>query len=524
MKRAHRLLAACVLAATALAATAARAEKVFPLNDTNTGRFDQPSVGMYGTDTHVAFLGDTTGTGFRVYYAKVNGGADFTNDLLQRDSTVILIPPTTVDNSDIGNDTYADARHPKILARSATEAVILFQAKPVSTADTAYRLYIARIILAGNTIVQKSVKQVQGLPAGTIQDVSWALLTSDSTARVAYATRSAIAAPEPFQVSFARVGIDNATATAPVAVTVAYPASLGLRPLPSLQLDDLNRAHIAWTGAGAAGAISGPVFYAMIDQTNGVDNMLIAPTKVMMRYPARFTFPSMLVVNRSQVMIVAGDEVTGDLSYVQLNPDNARKVGMPGFDNLANVNLFLPVPPGETIMLPDYRLFRPQAFYESASGRVFMTGYPLDNTAGATFIAFKFNTAASSADIVTSATGFARDDYPTTGIDNDYTQAALGFPGNKAMVFWTSGLASGNTDLDFTAVQTVAAWVSSNESGCAMVADPVHGAPGRIPGALALFAPAVVLAARRIVVNRRKRRTRGAEPGSRDPAGGTIGR
>ncbi len=523
MKRAYPLLAACVLAATAFASTAARAEKVFPLNATNTGRFDQPSVGMSGTDTHVAFIGDTTGTGFRVYYAKVNGTADFNSDLLQRDNTVILIPAAPVDNTDVGNDTYADARHPKIVMRSGTEAVILFQAKPVSTADTAYRLYIARLTLAGNAVVRKSVKQVQGLPAGTIEDVSWALLASDSTARVAYATRSAIAAPEPFQVSFARVGLDNATAAAPIAVTASYPASLGVRPIPSLQLDEVNRSHIAWASAGASGSVSGPIFYAMIDQTNGIDNMLIAPTKIMLRAPARFTFPSVLVVNRTQVMVIAGDEVTGDLSYVQLNPDNARRVGMPGTDNLANVNLFLPVPPGEAILPPEYRLFRPHAFFETGSGRVFMTGYATDNTAGATFIAFKFNTAASSADLVTAATGFARDDFPTTGIDNEYTQAAFGFPGGKAMVFWTSGLASDNTDLNFTAVNTVAAWVNSSESGCAMVASPARGAAGRIPGTLALFLPAAVLAARRIAVNRRQRRARAAEPGSRGPAGGTIG-
>jgi len=103
MKSPYRIFLASVLGATLFAA-AARAEKVFPVNDNNTGLFDQPSVAMNGSVAHVAFIGDNTGTGYKVYYAAVNGAADFTNVLLQRDNTVILAPPATVDNTDIGND------------------------------------------------------------------------------------------------------------------------------------------------------------------------------------------------------------------------------------------------------------------------------------------------------------------------------------------------------------------------------------------------------------------------------------
>ncbi len=521
MKSPHRIFLASLMGATLFAA-AAHAEKVFPVNDNNTGLFDQPSVAMNGSVAHVAFIGDNTGTGYRVYHAAVNGAADFTNVLLQRDNTVILAPAATVDNTDIGNDLYADARHPKIALRSATELVILFQAKPTSTSDTAYRLYIARLTLAGNAVVGKSVKQVQGLAAGNIEDVSWALVPADNTARIVYSNRAAIAPTEPFALSFARVGLDNAAAAPPVAITSAYPSSQGYRPVPNMKLDDLNRAHIAWAANDASGSNPGPVYYAMIDQTNGVDNMLIAPTAIMTRYFMRYSFPSVLVFGRSLITVIAADEIRGDMGYVQVNPDEARKNGLPAWDNLSSNNRFLPVPPGEVILPAEFRLFRPEAFYEPSSGRTFVTGY---GTAGCAFLAMKINAPAASADLVTAATPFAFEELPS-GIDNDYTQAAFGFPGSKVLVFWSGQVpGSGNRNLDVTTVATVAAWVSSSESGCAMVPDPARGAAGSIPGTLLLFLPAAVLAARRLIVKRGRRPApRGTMPGARRPAGGTIGR
>ncbi len=530
MKSPYRIFLASVLGATLFAA-AANAEKTFPVNDNNTGLFDQPSVAMGGATAHVAFIGDKTGTGYKVYYAAVNGAADFTNVLLQRDNTVILTPPTTVDNTDFGNDLYADARHPKIAIRSSTEAVILFQAKPTSTSDTAYQLYIARLTLAGNAVVGMSVKQVQGLAGGTVEDVSWALITTDNSARVVYSTRSAIAAAENFQLAFARVGLDNAEAAAPVVIASpsSYPLSQGARPIPSLKLDDLNRAHIAWAAEGASGSSSGPIYYAMIDQTNGVDNMLIAPTDVMTGYTAGYAFPSVLVFSRSLITVIASDEALGELSYVQINPDAAKKNGLPAWDNLANRDTFKLKPPGEPILPSSYRLFHPEAFYEASSGRIFMTGYRgrPDGTskAGVTFFAFKLNTAAASADPVTLPDPFALVDRPT-GIDNDYAQAAFGFPGGKVLVFWSDNVAgTANRNLNVTTVSTVASWISSNESGCAMVPDPARGAAGRIPGALVLLLPAAVLAGRRLLVKRvRHPATRETTPGVRRPVGGTIGR
>lgn len=527
MSSPYRIFVAALLGATLFAATA-NAEKTFPVNDNNTGLFDQPSVAMNGAVAHVAFIGGPGPAGpFQVYYAAVNGGADFTNLALQRDNTVILTSPTTIDNADAPNDTYVDARHPKIVLRSSTEAVILFQAKPTSTSDTAYRLYIARLSLAGNAVVGKSVRLVQGLETGTIEDVSWALLATDNTARAVYSSRPSIAPTEPFQLSFARIGLDNAQAALPVPITSSYPSSQGIRPIPNLKLDDLNRAHIAWAATDASGTAPGPVYYAMIKDTNGVDNMVIAPSQIMTgRGVARYSFPNLLVFGHSSITVIAADEVHGDLGFVQLNPDAARQNGLPAWDNLSSNNSFLLVPPGEAILPPEFRMFRPEAFYESASGRIFMTGYGSagdNNATGATFIAIKLN--GSSADLVTSATSFAMAEFPS-GLDNDYTQAPFGFPGGKVVVFW-SGMVPGssNLNLDVTTVPTVAAWLPSSQSGCSMVPVPERGAAGRFSGALLLFLPAAVLAARRIVVRRgRHPATRGTMPGARRPAGGTIGR
>lgn len=525
MRARYRTFVACALGAAFICAAAYaaenREEKVFPVNDNNTGLFDQPSVAMNGAVAHVAFIGDNTGTGYKVYYAAINSGVDFR--YAPRDNTLILAPAATVDNTDAGNDPYVDARHPKIAVRSATEVVILFQAKPASLADTAYRLYMARLTLSGNAVVGKTVRQVQNIPAGTVEDVSWVLIAGDSTARAAYATRSAIAAAEPFQVAFARIGLDNAAASTPIAITASYPSSVGYRPIPSLKLDDLNREHIAWAADDTPGSAAGPVFYAMIKETNGVDNMVIAPTKVMTRYLAGYTFPSVLVLSRSQIAMLASDRLDGTLAYVAVNPDATGQNGLPAGDNVIVNGQFWLVPPGEAILPANFRLYRPESFYEATSGRIFLTGYGAGGQKGATFLAIKLNTAASSADFVQDPVQFAMDEAPS-GIDNDYTQAAIGFPGGKVIVFWSGKVGAANRNLDMTTIGTVAAWVSSNESGCAMVPDPSRGAAGRIPGALLLFLPAAAIAARRIVKRRRRPASEGSAPGARPSSWRAIGR
>lgn len=486
---------------TALACGIASAEKVFPVNDNNTGVFDQPSVALSGSVAHVAFIGDTAGTGYKVFYAAVNAAADFTNVNLVRDNTVILTPATIVDNT---TPAYADARHPKIAVREASASqvklVILFQARPTSTTDTAYRPYLARVTVANNVVTSVSVSEIAGITPGDVEDISFALVAADNTARIAYANRTSIAPTEPFQIFFARVGIDNATAVgAPVPITSGYPLSVGFRPVPSLGLDDLNRAHIAWAATDNTGTSPGPVYYAMVKETSGVDNLVIAPTPVMTRFPMRWSFPNLLVFNRSLITIVAADEVHGDLGYVQLNPDAARQNGLPAWDNLGINNNFLLVPPGEAILGTDSRLFRPEAIYEPLSGRMFLTGY---GTSGGVFFAIKPNSTTGGADFVTLPTPFAVTE-PPASIAGDYTKAAFAFPGGKVVVFWSGIVGAGNRNVDVTTVPTVAAFVNAQESGCFVA--PASARPRTFPAepALMLLLPAAVVAARRRAVRRR---------------------
>ena len=503
----NRFFAAAAMAAILFAAAAAHGEMAFPVNDnTVPGVFDQPSVAMNGSVAHVAFIGAATATGpFKVYYAAVNGGADFTNLSLTR-GAMLVTSPTIVDNAATG--TYYDARHPAIAMRSATEAVIFFQAKQTSL-HTAYCLYRARVRIDNNAVVEQRVNLVSNILPGDIRDVSFALVAADNTARVAYSTRTV--STDPFDISFARVGLDNAEAAAPVAITASatYPLARGFRPVPSLKLDDLNRAHVAWAATDASGSNPGPVYYAMIKETGGVDNLVIAPTPIMTR-ELRYSFPSVLVFGRSLITVIAGDEADGNLAYVQINPDAARQNGLPAWDNLGVNTGFLPVPPGEAILPDELSLFRPEAFFEPSSGRIFLTGY---GTSGCTFLAFKIAAASASVELVTTPGQFAVTK-PPSSLADDYTKAAFGFPGGKIVAFWSGIPAPGSADRNVyvTTVPTVAAWVTSTESGCAMVADPSRGAAGRIPGALILFLPAAALAARRIAVNRGRRTAPGETP------------
>src|SRR5665647_2907762 len=82
-----------VVAVTVGLAAAAWAEGIFPVNDAGVGNwvFDQPSVVASGSTLHLAFVGNdaagalnidgtaNTSLDTRLYYAAVNGGADFRN-------------------------------------------------------------------------------------------------------------------------------------------------------------------------------------------------------------------------------------------------------------------------------------------------------------------------------------------------------------------------------------------------------------------------------------------------------------
>jgi hypothetical protein len=500
-----------LLLAATLAGNAA-AEKSLPVNDNNTGIFDQPSVAMNGSTTHVAFIGDNAASGaYRVYYAAVNGATEFANLSLAKDNTVVLTSATAVDNTTSPNDAYADARHPKILLRSSTEAVILFQAKP-TLPDNAYRPYIARLSFDGNTVSSISVRQVTGFATGTlatddIEDLSFGVVTTDNTARVAFGAKSAIGAAEPFQVYFARVGLDNATVTgAPLKLT-GVSGSEGFRPIPLLALDGSNRAHIVWvSNDNALGA--NPVYYGMVKETNGVDNLVIAATQVI-GGGFRWGHPSVLVSSTSSILILAADESTagiaGNIGIVNINPDADNQDGTPA-QAATNTTFFL-TPPGELVLPDEFNLYRPEAFLDG-KGRIHMTGYGVGDSK---CVYYAFHLISTSPfyqlDTLRAQAGFDSLEHPR-GIAGDYTKAAFGYISGKAIVFW-SGLVPGggtNRNLDVTSVATVTQVSAASESGCSMVADPGAGERGRIPGTGILFLPALILAGRRILVRISKRR------------------
>jgi len=503
MTRIARFTFVVLLLSVALRGTAA-AEITFPLNDNNTGVFDQPSATFSGNNVYVTFIGDATGSGtFRVYFAAVNGAADFTNLALPRDSSVIPIPPVAIDNTGAGgNSPYFDARHPRIALRSATEAVIIFQAKP-SVSDNVYRPYIARLALSAGAATLASVRQIGGFPVGVlstgdIEDISFNLVLTDDTVRMAFASRSAIAAATPFHVYFARVGLDDATVVGtPLLLSSGnddtVTGSDGFRPLPALRIDSLNNSHIAWA-ANDNTTNPGGVYYALVTSTSTVDNVAIGATEILGR-TLSWGHPSIVVPATNSIVILAADQSitgrAGSMGIVNLNPDAVTpKTGLPV--SIGNVRSFLVS--GPSILPSTFDLYRPEAYLDIIS-QIHLTGYGISGSA-ATYYAIKTTTVSPFADFVTPPVSVGFNEFPAE-LAGDYTHAAFGVLTGKTIVFW-SGLISGsaNRNLNFTAVPNNS-FVPAEESGCSMAKNPRAGERERIPSAVLLFLPAVALAIRR---------------------------
>ncbi len=511
MKRSFWIMLSALLAAVAFGIPA-HAEVTLTVNDNNTGVFDQPSVVMNGSAAHVAFIGDVSSSGlFRVYHAAVNGGSDFTNRALPRDNQSILSFPLAIDNTGTsGNSAYYDARHPKIVLRSSSEVVILFQAKPAPT-STAYRLYLARLALVNDFASLVSVKEVSGFPtaspdltASDIEDISAGFVPTDNTVRLVFCEKSAIGAPEAFLVWFARVGVDNASVVGSPLLLSTASTSRGFRPIPSLKLDGQYRAQIAWVSNDNGTGGANPVYYAMVKETNGADNVVIAASQVISA-SMRWGHPQVQLYSDSSILILAVDESVpdsaGNIGLVNINPDADDQNGS-SVQVSTNTNFFL-TPPGELILSDEFNLYRPEAFLDSL-GKIHMTGY---GTGGSSCVYYAFKLISSNPyhEITTprAQVGFDAQETPTQ-LAGDYTRAAFGhFTGGKALVFW-SGIVGGssNRNLDVTAIPTSTAY-PSNESGCAIVSAPGIGERDRIPGAVLLFLPALVLACRKALIGLR---------------------
>lgn len=485
-----------ILAAVAMAAATASAEKTVSVNDPAVpGVFDQPSVAVNGSVTHVAYIGaDNTAGPFRVFYAAVNGGADFTNLSLSRTTPGFLVaPPTPVDNTDAGNDAYVDARHPRIAMRSSGEAVILFQAKPASSTDPTYVLYLARITLDNNAVVKQSVRLVTGV-SGFNEDVSFSLVTADNTARIAYAGRPGISGD--FDVFYARIALDTASVSGTPGTPLllsAIAGSTGARPLPRLKLDGGNRAHVAWAANSDTSAPNG-IYYALVKETTGADNVVIAATQVLGR-SRKWGHPNLLVDTNSSILILAADEslagTAGSIGMVNINPDADDQDGSPV--QVTNNNNFLITPPGEAILTGNFSLYRPEAFLDGLR-QIHMTGYGSSGTRSV-YYAFKASTSSPFAQFVVNpvTVGLDSSEFPVS-LDGDYTRAAFGFfTSGKTVVFWSGAVAgTGSRNLDVTSLPTVRA-IESDESGCTVVSPPGAGGRGRILDGFLLFLPVAVL-------------------------------
>lgn len=490
------LASICAILATVAIVATASAEKTVPVNDPAVpGVFDQPSVAVNGSVTHVAYIGaDNTAGPFRVFYAAVNGGADFTNLSLTRTTTGFLVtPPTPVDNTGAGNDAYVDARHPRIAMRSSGEAVIFFQAKPAASPDPAYVLYLARLTLDNNAVVNQSVRMVTGV-SGFNEDVSFSLVKADNTARIAYAGRPGSSGN--FDVFYARIALEDASVSgtpgAPLLLS-AITGSTGARPLPSLKLDGNDRAHVAWAANSGSSAPNG-IYYALVKETTGADNVVIAATQVLGR-SRKWGHPNLLVDTNSSILILAADEslpgTAGNIGMVNINPDADDQDG--SAVQVTTNNNFLITPPGEAILPENFSLYRPEAFLDGLR-QIHMTGYGSNGTRSV-YYAFKVSTSSPFAQFVVNpvTVGLDSSEFPAS-LDGDYTRAAFGFlTGGKAVVFWSGAVAgTGSRNLDVTSLPTVRA-IESDESGCTVVSRTGAGGPGRILDGFLLFLPVAVL-------------------------------
>lgn len=502
MRRFPKAIAAILLFA-ALSGTAA-AEKTLPVNDpASAGVFDQPSVAVSGNVAHVACIGAGNPAGpFRVYYAAIGGATNFSSLSLSRASAGFLLTPLTpVDNTAPGNSAYADARHPRIAMLSSREAVILFQAKPAASPDPAYVLYLARLSLDNNAVVQQTVRMVTGI-GGFNEDPSFGLVSADDTARVAYAGRQAITGD--FNVYYARISLASAAVTgvpgAPVLLS-SVSGSAGSRPLPSLRLDSRNNAHVAWAANDNTASPNG-IYYALVKETGGLETAAIAATEVLGR-SRKWGFPNVLVASPGSVLVLAADEslpgIAGNIGMVNINPDAAAQDGNPV--QVAIDTRFLLTPPGEAILPDSFNLFRPAAFRDSL-GQIHMTGYGSGGTRS-TYYAFKPSNSFPFAAFVRNPlpVGLDSTEFPVS-LDGDYTQAAFGFiSSGRTVVLWSGdNAATGNRNLDVTGIPTVSA-IPFDESGCAAAARPAakKPKPGTAADALLLLFPLLVLGVRRIM-------------------------
>ena len=508
-----------VIAATVGLAAVAWAEGIFPVNDAGSGNwvFDQPSVAANGTVLHLAFVGDnTTGAdsspNTRIYYAAVNGGADFTNRLTTR-TQVLVTAPVAIDNT-----LFNGARHPQIALRSATQLQILFQAIPAGATD--HKLFLAVLTIDNNAVTAQQVKEVldpvSGRLPGNLVDPSFGLAVVDNTVRVAYTDNSSGIG----NVFYSRVGWDNAFLVGSRILLSSQPSSQGIQPLPRLRVDGNNDSHIVWAANNSAGTPSPTgIYYAMVRKIAPatVDNLAIGATQVISG-GFRWGFPSVLVVNPGNVWILAADAppvgtsgLAGSLAISQINPFGVTHDGNPvNVNNVGANTLFFLNPPGGSVLSSNFDAYQPETDLDTQN-RVHVAGYgfrggpPLFQGTPGRYYAMSLGTTASGAGTI-STFGTMVGSPVSVGIGDiafaeqlpgDYTRPSFVHFSGKSVNFWSGpdNVVAGARNLYVTS--TFSPPDPTKQSGCSMIGDPRRGEAGRIPGAAVLLLPAALLALRR---------------------------
>ena len=495
------LTSACLTLLAIMVAATAGAEKTVAVNDPAIpGVYDQPSAVAAGDLVHVAYIGAASTAGpFRLFYAAIDGGSNFTDLSLSRTTAGFLVtPPTAIDNTAPGNNAYVDARHPRIAVRSSNEVTIFFQAKAVSSPDPTYVLYMATVTLQNGAVVKQTVRLVTGL-SGFNEDVSFALNTSDGTARIAYSGRAGISGD--FNVYYAKVSLDTAAVTGSPGTPLllsSVPGSPGSRPLPSLRLDDSKRSHVAWAANSDNTTTANGVYYALVNETNGVDGVAIAATEILGR-SKKWGFPILLVSSTSSIIILAIDEsqpeIAGEIGLVNINPEQDDQDGSPV--QVRTTTDFLRTPPGEAILPVNFNLFRPEAFLDSLS-QIHITGY---GTGGTRSTYYGFRLTGTWPYVVFQKipvpVGLDSSEFPVS-LTGDYTRSALAFlTSGKVIIFWSGEVSgTGNRNLDVTGLPAASA-IENSQSGCTVVSAPRAEKTVRVPEILFLVLPLVLLWVRR---------------------------
>ncbi|MEW6720176.1 MAG: hypothetical protein AB1346_06990 [Thermodesulfobacteriota bacterium] len=491
-----------------LFAASAGAEAIFPVNDNGTGTwaFDQPSAATFNTRIHVAFIGDPDGTGnFRLHYAAVEGSANFASAATLR-SDVLLTPAVVIDNG----AAYTDARHPQIAVRTETEVIVVFQAVPAGLLPGEYRLFRARITLAGNSVAGQTVSEILDASsvrlAGTLVDPSFRLVVTDGTLRVAYADNTS------GNVFFARVGIDNALVSGTPLLLSSIASSTGSSPLPRLEIDSNGFSHVVWAANDDADAEPTGIYYSLVQaNANGApDNVAIGPTQVLSGGNRRWGFPSVLHNSINSIWVVAVDQpfnlpgLSGSVGVAALNPYAVIHDGQPvNVGNVAALSSFFLTVPGGTVLPANCDTYRPDVILDS-SRDMHVGGYGFADNASRGVPGRYY--AVDLALLAFNSTVFLSLNPATVGTDNiafgrqtegDYTRAAFVHFNGKAVHFWSGADNTVAGARNIYVTSTLDSVETGTQSGCAVVALPGNGGGDGIPGAELLILPALLLLLRR---------------------------